>query len=103
MPPEWSRTQTRSIYLRAPLTTINGMLATLPPEEGSAAGAMAPGAHDVEGFEKAVIRHERKVLASTVVGTLALSALAGAAFCHSIPLLLCSGALAALFASPRMR
>ena len=84
-----------------PAGTVRSMLATLPEQVDSRTNALE--GRKADDFEAATRRDEQKVLAATLLLTLALLAVAGAAFYRSGTLLLCGLGLIILFAIIKAR
>ena len=87
--------KTISGFRHLPTRTLLSMLATLEQPTGDRTNV--PGEEKADDFETAGRRHEQKILAATVLLTLALAALASAAFYHSGTLLICGLGLMVLF------
>ena len=86
-----------------PPNALGSMLSTLQAgekaDEGTHSGRIAPG----DGFDSLRQRQERRLLAATILLTLALSTLATAALYHSTPLLLCAAVFLVMVAIIKAR
>jgi hypothetical protein len=88
-------------FRHLPPQTVQSMLATLPEQVDSQANVLEGRKADV--FEAAARRDEQKVLTTTLLLTLALSAVTSAIFYRSGMLLLCGLGLVFLFTVLRVR
>ena len=93
--------KTMAGFRHLPAGTVRSMLAMLPEQVDGKENA--PEGRKEDEFEAATRRHEQKILATTLLLTLALSAMASAIFYRSGILLLCGLGLVLLFTVFRAR